>query len=74
VFTAGPKAQTTNFNPRDIGYVKRNDPTAAVVRDCVSVRGEVIARFASLENTGRGNPPGPAAHQRSVVIRAPVRP
>ena len=25
VFTAGPKAQTTNFNPGDIGYVKRND-------------------------------------------------
>jgi len=25
VFTAGAKAQTTNFNPGDIGYVKRNN-------------------------------------------------
>src|SRR5207237_8844651 len=25
VFTAGPKAQTTNFNRGDIGYVKRNN-------------------------------------------------
>src|SRR6266481_6381858 len=25
VFTAGPKAQTTNFNPGDIGYVKANN-------------------------------------------------
>ena len=25
VFTAGPKAQTTNFKPGDIGYVKRNN-------------------------------------------------
>jgi oxalate decarboxylase len=25
VFTAGPKAQTQNFNPGDIGYVKRNN-------------------------------------------------
>jgi oxalate decarboxylase len=25
VFTAGPKAQTTNFSPGDIGYVKRNN-------------------------------------------------
>jgi oxalate decarboxylase len=25
VFAAGPKAQVTNFNPGDIGYVKRNN-------------------------------------------------
>jgi oxalate decarboxylase len=25
VFSAGPKAQTTNFNPGDIGYVKANN-------------------------------------------------
>jgi oxalate decarboxylase len=25
VFTAGPKAQTSNFNPGDIGYVKQNN-------------------------------------------------
>ena len=25
MFTAGPKAQTQNFNPGDIGYVKRNN-------------------------------------------------